>query len=197
LKPLYPATGYGYIQMGLAVGEGAYVVDSFHEKPDQARAGLYFKDNKMLWNIGIFVGRAQTFLKEYQTCAPELYKTVTECVNHRAVYAQAAHISIDYAVIEKSSHITVFPASFEWHDVGNLYSFLSLMAQYTEKTNEVVNINGAGNLASTQKKLVACIGVSDLCLVETDDVLLVVHRGRVEEVKKLLVSLRQTHEHML
>ena len=200
LMPTFPATGYGYIHANLEPErkeqKSFYQVISFHEKPDFERAQKYIQQQEMLWNIGIFIGRVKVFIQEFENCAPDLAEKMRWYMSGKISYEDLPKISIDYAVMEKSRNIIVFPADFEWYDVGNLNTFLSLKAQYSHDNLSVISIEGKGNLASTHKKVVACVGVSDLCIVETDDVLLVAEKSKIEEVKQVLAQVKKIHEHM-
>ncbi len=200
LKPTCAATGYGYIQTQERfpvleqknMGQTCVPVSKFHEKPDQRTAQEYLARNDMFWNIGVFGARAKIFINEFKSCATELSQAMHEFLKSKRDYSTLPNISVDYAVMEKSKHTVLFPAHFEWHDVGNLHTFLSLKEKYSHQDNTVntcapiINIGGARNLASTCKKTIACIGVSDLCIVETDDVLLIVKKDKAELVKNLL-----------
>lgn len=197
LKPSYAATGYGYIQANheepIAQNIG-YKVVQFHEKPDSASAQVYVERGDMFWNIGIFAASVATFIEEFKKYVPQLVSDVGRFLNFSCSYSEIQSISIDYAIMEKSSKIIVFPASFEWFDVGNLNVFLTLQAKYSADSLPVISYDGAGNLASTKQKLVVCVGVSDLCIVETDDVILVAQKQTAENVKKVLPQVKSVRE---
>ncbi len=197
VKPTHAATGYGYVQFDVQqpVGSaGGYRIVQFHEKPDKDRAVSYLQSDAMLWNIGIFAARVQTFFDEFEHHAPAVARAVSRYEQQECSYADIPSISIDYAVMEKSSRIVVFPASFDWYDVGNLHVFLSLQAQNMHDTLPVINVDGAGNMASAKQKLVVCVGVSDLCIVETDDVILVTKKNAAEDIKKVLPHVKKISE---
>ncbi len=92
--------------------------------------------------------------------------------------------------MEKISNALVIPASFAWHDVGNITTFLSLQATYNKINATIVNIGGNNNLACTKKKIVACVGVSNLCIVETEDTLLIVAQDQAERVKEIVEKVK-------
>lgn len=197
LVPTYPATGYGYIQAACKHEQGdCYHVARFHEKPDRDRAQVYIEQRDMFWNIGIFVGLASVFIREFVLLAPHLYDSVFTALYDETNYQHTESISIDYAILEKSVHTVVFPVQFEWYDVGNLYTFLLLNARFAPQ-GPVISFHGQDNMASSSKKLVACIGVSDLCIIETDDVLLIAKKDMVEDVKALLATIKTSHESVL
>lgn len=193
LKPTYPATGYGYIEYSKQLSSSLplYDIENFHEKPSNKTAELYLCLPSMLWNIGIFCAEVAVFLHEYKTLAPKLYENVTKTRVDESYYALCENISIDYAIMEKTTKSSVIAAEFLWSDVGNLETFLSL--QVTEKTsNMCITIDSTNNIISVEDKLVALIGVENLCIVQTGDVLLISQRSDVEKVK-LVVQQLQTH----
>lgn len=197
LKPTYAATGYGYIQADIArpiANSSGYAIVQFHEKPDQACAQMYVDRGDMLWNIGIFAASVKKFLEEFGLHAPQLTNDIEQYLRGTYKYSEVQNISVDYAVMEKSSKIVVFPALFEWYDVGNLNVFLTLQAKYSSDALPVISYDGTGNLASTKQKLVVCVGVSDLCIVETDDVILVAQKQTVENVKKVLPQVKSVRD---
>ena len=190
LKPQYPATGYGYIQTGASEGKG-FIVDAFHEKPDLEQAQTYLKQSNMFWNLGLFAAQARVWRAEFSTHAPEIFGAMQRYLDGSGSYQDITSISVDYALMEKSKNIVMFGGNFAWYDVGNVHAFLSLKKEYAGQYQDVINIQAQNNLAQTKKKIVACIGVSDLCVVETDDVLLIVHHDKVELVKQ---ALSKVHE---
>lgn len=195
VKPTSPATGYGYIQYKaeqFVAGWSCFPVQTFHEKPDKERAQEYLERHDMLWNVGIFVGRVKVFLDQFAQWAPELWDSMAKYRNNECTYDQLPSISIDHALMEKSDKIVVFPAQFSWHDVGTLPAFLMLKAQHEKEADtKVINVDAHGNLACTTKKVVAFIGVDNLCVVETDDALLVVAQDRVESVREVSSLMKQ------
>jgi len=191
LMPTFPATGYGYIQAKVS-HENCYPVQKFHEKPTLDIAEQYIRRNDMFWNIGIFIARQSVLLKEFQEHAPELFSGMQSYLTGQKSFEKLPDISIDYAVMEKSSRIVMLPADFEWHDVGNIKTFLDIKAKYgNNEVSRVITHDGQNNSAMTNKKLVACVGVSDVCIIETDDVILVVAKDRVEQVKKVLGKIKE------
>lgn len=192
LKPRYAATGYGYIQASTQpVEDGVLKVVKFHEKPNEKTADFYQHQEDFLWNLGIFAGQVKVFLDECITYSLDLFVGMERYLAGNLPYADLPKVSIDYAVIEKSPRLMVMPASFEWHDIGNLQSFLSVQAQYSQMANNVLSLYAHDNLASVNKKVVAFIGVSNVCVVETEDALLIVNKNNVEEVRNILPAVKQ------
>jgi mannose-1-phosphate guanylyltransferase len=195
LVPTFAATGYGYIQAGTerkAEQHESFNVVRFHEKPERVLAESYLARSDMFWNIGIFIARASVFIREFTQHAPELVAGVNLFMQGACLYQDLPNISIDYAVMEKSKNITVFVADFEWHDVGNLNTFLSIKSRYAPNDPlQIISIDEHDNLVSSDKKIIALIGVHDLCIVQTDDVIVVAARDRVESVKQVLGKLKE------
>ena len=193
LKPRYAATGYGYIQADLdkkIENFESYKVLKFHEKPNQDVADLYIECCYMFWNVGIFVSNLKTFLNEFEKHHPELVNNMQSYLKTGNDYENLKSISIDYAVMEKSENVVVFPADFEWYDIGNLDVFLTLQQKHYQKQKNVIDIDSQNNLVKT-KKLAVLIDVEDLCVVETDEVVLISKRDKVEKVKNVVGILNE------
>ncbi len=195
VKPTFPATGYGYIQYQadrMVPGWMCFPVQKFHEKPAKDQAQAYLDQGDMLWNIGIFVGRVQVFLEQFKQHAPDLYQAVQAQRKNELQYSQVPRISIDHAVLEKSDKVVVFPADFEWHDVGTLSTFLTLKAQHEKETKtRVISVDAHDNLVCASKKVVAFVGVSNVCVVEAEDALLIVAQDRVESVRDIVSLIKE------
>jgi mannose-1-phosphate guanylyltransferase/mannose-6-phosphate isomerase len=125
ITPTHPATEYGYIEINQGQ-ENFKTVKRFYEKPTLDRAHLFIQNPAMLWNIGIYGGKASTFLEQYQAHAPVLIDEMNLYKKNMISYNQITHISFDYAVAEKSNKLIVLPLKSEWSDVGSLEVFLRL-----------------------------------------------------------------------
>ena len=192
LKPLYPATGYGYIEVAHnAPATGTLPIKRFHEKPDRERAELYCQRSTMYWNLGIFIAQVAVFKQELLEHAPDLCVRMDDYLAGICDYAQLPSISIDYAVMEKSLKTVLIEAHFAWYDVGTVRTFVELRQQYAGVANPVITVKGGNNVADTLKKRVVCVGVSDVCIIETADSILVVHKDALEEVKTAALLIRQ------
>jgi len=203
VMPIRPATSYGYIQADCKWEDKIdcgkfYSVFKFHEKPELSLAQRYMQQGNMLWNISVFVGKVSVFLREFQSHSPDVFSLMKKYFEQGVEYTQIPNISVDYAVMEKSKNIIVIPCDFEWSDVGNLDVFLSLQQRLSGKEMlRIVNIGGDKNLARVKGegiakgKVVAFVGVSDLCLIEEDDIILVAKRSEVDNVKKVLAEIRK------
>ncbi|MGE0009672.1 MAG: mannose-1-phosphate guanylyltransferase [Candidatus Babeliales bacterium] len=192
IQPTHPATGYGYIEYAKNDAHALKKVTQFHEKPSLTVAQTYLNAGNFLWNTGMFCGKVSTFLDEFKKHAPGVLDHVQAFMQGTAPYEATPKISFDHAVMEKSNATVVLPASFEWKDVGNLDIFLSLQNKTQEQNKNVYALNAHNNLvnATDPKKIIALIGVDDLCIVNTKDALLIAKRSDVEEVKAIVQQLR-------
>ncbi len=190
VKPTFPATGYGYIEYGDKKVDALCKVMRFHEKPSLKIAQSYYQQPHMLWNIGMFCAKVSLFIDEYKRVAPELFAQVQAFRDGTCEYKDIESISVDCAVIEKSNHVWVHPVDFSWCDVGNLEIFCSLKERYTA-VSKPIEINAHNNLVDVPGKLVALVGVDDLCIVETDDALLITKKEQAENVRAVVSYLKQ------
>ncbi len=211
IVPTRPETGYGYVKRGASQGD-AFVVDGFFEKPDQTTARSYLDDGSYLWNAGIFVFRARDMLDAVQTHLPAVAAALARlgsvdrsagAVYQRAVgeyFEECPKISIDYGVMEKASNLMVIPGDFGWSDLGSWESAWEL-APKDERENVApassVLIDADRNLirdlcTREGKKVIALVGVSDLCVIETDDALLVLPRERSQDVREVVAQLQSS-----
>jgi mannose-1-phosphate guanylyltransferase/mannose-1-phosphate guanylyltransferase/mannose-6-phosphate isomerase len=206
IRPNAPATGYGYVEAGkpLAGAPGVMQAARFVEKPDIATATRYCASAAYLWNSGIFLLPARVFLSELERHAPEVLAAA------RAALAGAAHdldftrlaadafeasppISIDYAVIEKTDRAAVVPGDFDWNDVGS-WSALRDASPKDEQGNvcvgDVIVEDVRGCYLRSEGPLVAALGVEDLVIIATPDVVLAAHASKDQDIKALVERLR-------
>ena len=205
IPPRGPETGYGYIEADEVRDKtnGIYSVKSFHEKPDINTAERFIKQGTFFWNSGIFIARTSRMLKEIEEYLPHNYQglmkiraslgTDKEPDVINSVYKEMEAISIDYGVIEKSSHVLMIKGNFGWNDVGSWPS----AAQYWPKDSnkhsfigDVMSLDSSQCIVYSPKKLVALLGVKDLVIVEDEDALLVCSKERAQDVKKLVEMLK-------
>ncbi len=194
VRPDRPETGYGYIEIGKPYGSG-YLVRSFKEKPDLETAKRYLAQGNHYWNAGIFTFTTGTFERELAICAPEIAGRLARGYRAAAAsFAQMPDVSIDYAVAEKTRNIVVLPLACYWNDLGSwdaLYDVLEKDEESNVRRAGDITLTGCrGVLALTQGKPVIGIGLEDLVIVEAEDALLVVRRGRAQEIKEVLAQRR-------
>ncbi|MXP63467.1 mannose-1-phosphate guanylyltransferase/mannose-6-phosphate isomerase [Roseomonas sp. M0104] len=206
MKPAAPETGYGYIEAGAPLEgvEGVSSIASFVEKPDLATARAYLEGGRHLWNSGMFVATAATLLAELERLAPGLLATVRAAVEGATrdldfvrldppTFERAPDISIDYAVMEKTSHAAVVPADLGWSDVGSWAALWEVAAKDAagNATHGPVELYRANNCyVRSEGVLTGVVGLDDAVVVVTDDAVLAMHRSCAQDVKKLLEQLK-------
>ncbi|MFT8719624.1 mannose-1-phosphate guanylyltransferase/mannose-6-phosphate isomerase [Acetobacter sp.] len=207
MKPTRPETGYGYIEVGQPVPglEGVKTVKAFREKPDLAQAEQFLKAGDYLWNSGMFVFTAETLIREMDQHAPDVMEGVRAAVAARKSdlfferlgveeFRGVPDISIDYAVAERSSNVAVVPADLGWSDVGSwdaLWDISNKDADGNVAVGDVLIEDSHNSYVRSEKYLTAVAGVDDLVVVTTDDAVLVTHRDRAQDVKKIVDRLKK------
>ena len=189
VKPTFAATGYGYIEFKNH-HIAPYPVLKFHEKPSKEVAEQYFTSGTMLWNIGMFCGHVRIFLEQFKELAPDMYNGVMQYQLGQASYQDVVADSVDYALMEKSTKISVLPVDFSWCDVGNLEIFLSIKKAYGSQEPTVFEVESSNNLIDADGCVVGLIGVHDMCIIQADGVLLIAKRDDTEKVRALVKQLK-------
>jgi mannose-1-phosphate guanylyltransferase len=204
LRPNRPATGFGYIEFGKRIDEAkpsAFAVTTFHEKPDAETAGMFIRAGSFLWNSGIFVFTVPVILDAIKEHLPELYAGLKSLEDPRdaaelaRIYPTLVKTSIDYGVLEHAKNQIVVEASFEWDDVGTfdaLARYLRPDANGNAVRGDAIAIDAKNNLVDNDGKgVVVLSGVSDLLVVRTDDVVLIVPRKQAEKIKDIVDKLEK------
>jgi mannose-1-phosphate guanylyltransferase len=210
VSPTRPETGYGYIELGGVLHEGAHAVTHFVEKPDRVRAEGFVAGGRHLWNAGMFVFRARVMLESIGRHLPVLaaglaaIDAAAEKGDEARVLAEVfpsfPSISIDHGIMEKADRVAVVPGSFGWNDVGS-WEVSWELADHDAQGNALpegsVAVDAANNLvkdlSTGKKRRFALLGVSDLVLVETDDAVLVMPRSRAQDVRAIVEELSRRH----
>jgi mannose-1-phosphate guanylyltransferase len=223
IKPTEPATGFGYIQQaGLwkKVGEcDVFKVERFVEKPNLTTAQRYLAANassghtEYFWNAGMFVWRVPVVEAAFKKCAPDLHDGLARIEEAAARigwdkalatgYPDLKKISVDYAIMEKSSNVVVVPTAFDWDDVG-AWPAVAKHFPRDEAGNVLRGLamveGGSNNIVvSADGHLTAVVGASDLVVVHTPDATLVCTKEKAQEIKALLQRLGadpKTHKHL-
>ncbi len=214
IRPTYPETGYGYIEMHSdkiftdpKKHIDAYRVASFREKPDFKTAEHFLQSFRYLWNSGIFFFRIDTMLGLYQKHLPELYaqllKIQKDLNTPRAantiakIYPTLLATSIDYGVLEKTKEISVIPVDhLGWSDVGHFQSLWEILPK--DKDGNVVHGRNvvlhktSNSVVYGDKKVIACLGVKDLVIVDRGDVLFIANREESQKLKELIALMEKS-----
>ncbi|TXM63736.1 mannose-1-phosphate guanylyltransferase/mannose-6-phosphate isomerase, partial [Methylobacterium sp. WL12] len=206
VEPTRPATDYGYIRRGAALpeAEGAFAVARFVEKPDAEGAAALIADSA-LWNSGYFLFRADLMLAELEAHAPEVLSAARAALDNAttdldfvrldaAAFAKAPKISIDYAVMERTTRAGVLPVSFPWSDVGTWDAVWQVLPQ-DEAGNALrgrVEVLGTTNslVHSEGEGLTTVVGLDGVVVVATPDAVLVTSKAQSGRVKELVGVLR-------
>ena len=214
VRPTRPATEYGYIRAGAALGADIFAIEKFVEKPDAKTAERYVEEG-YLWNSGNFMFRAGLLLGEYEGFEPDSVAAVTASVQDAGTdlgfvtlaekaFARATPKSIDYAVMERTKRAAVMPVSYGWSDVGSWQAVWELSdrdALGNCGQGSVVFVDSRGSYVTTDKQLVALFGVDNLVVVTTDDAVLVAKREDGDGLRRLVKRLKEvapavTEEHL-
>lgn len=203
VPPSHPETGYGYIELGESIeregGLDAYTVQRFVEKPDLATAERYLAAGNYIWNSGMFVWRAASFLEALRQFLPETFAAL-EGVNRedadalRAAYETIPDISVDYGIMERISDVVAVAADFGWRDVGDWAALYDLMEKDENRnafSGQHITVDTEGSLIVAPGKAVAVVGLRDMVVVDTVDALLIMPRARAQEVKKVLERIKE------
>lgn len=208
IEPTGPETGFGYIECGETHGPGRHVA-RFVEKPSLALATEYVSSGRYLWNSGMFCFKAGVILEELRQHAPDVHAQALSCwealgeqrdpknrmVDLPAdVFAQAPDISIDYAVMERSSRVDVVPGRFGWNDIGSWNAVSSLVspdAQDNRTVGDAILVDSHNNFIQSEDRLVAAVGIDGLMIIDTPDALLVARQDAAQDVKKVVTALKQ------
>ena len=205
IPPTRPATGYGYLRVGAAVGDGAAAqVDAFVEKPDAATATAYLAGGRHLWNSGMFFFRADRILDELAAHLPDHADALRriDAARGQADEAEVCDreyegldaVSLDHGVMEHAADIVVVRATFPWSDVGHWAALLDLAGPRAGESvhrGPVVEADGRGNVIVAEGGLVATVGLQDTVVVHAGDAVLVCPVERAEEVRRIVDELRR------
>ena len=211
IVPTRPETGYGYIKRKEGKGADApyYEVEAFVEKPDLERAKQYLRSGKYFWNAGIFVATADTILHEITTHLPwlreglDVISRALELGNIEdalaSVYPELESVSFDYGIMEKTKGaVYVVPSECGWSDVGTWLSLYELRSKDQDPSGNVAEgdtllIDCERNFISAKAgRLVACLGVENILVVDTEDALLVADLRRSQEIRDIVEELKKS-----
>lgn len=203
IKPSYPETGYGYINVSNRSIEEGFKVNKFVEKPDRQLAEKYIADGNYYWNSGIFMFKASSLIKEAEKCAPEIYsklKNFDFTKSNEIPYIEfdkMPSISIDYAIMEKSDNIALVKLESDWNDLGSWKSIYEVSTKDENgnvKVGHILDEGSKNSLMYSSSKLVATIGLEDTIIVETEDAILACKSDKSQDVKKIFDTLKKQND---
>ncbi|MBD5536379.1 MAG: mannose-1-phosphate guanylyltransferase [Lachnospiraceae bacterium] len=204
ITPDRPETNYGYIKKGKEAQEGQVVrVEKFVEKPDLQTAIRYLQSGNYLWNSGIFVWKASTIMALLQQYLPDIYRHIRKIGDGigspqefeiiKEEFSAMRSVSVDYGIMEYAENLYVLAGTFGWDDVG---SWLALeRIKNTDSEGNLVN----GNVVTTGtrnciieggEKLIATVGLDDVVIIDTQDVVLVADKQHIGDIRNVLEEIR-------
>ena len=210
ITPTRPETGYGYLECGEPIGAVSQPVLAFREKPTLAVATEYVKSGRYLWNAGMFVWQAATFLDQLGRRRPDVAEPVQRITaawdgpdrdaELAGTWPTVPKVAVEYAVMEPASLdglVSTVPGDFGWSDIGDFETVGTLLG----RDEDGVTVVGDGPMVSLDSdgavvmpsdgRLVALLDVHDVVVVDTPDAVVVCRRDRVQDVKKLTELLRE------
>jgi len=205
IKPDFPHTGYGYLEMDRLhqrkKGFGFWQLKRFREKPGLVQAKKFCKSKKFLWNSGMFVWKCEGLLNATKKYLPKVYKVTCEIVkgdlkkSMKRSFKNMPSISIDYGLMEKlKGKILTCPIDIGWNDLGGWKS-LEDLCQADSLGNitfgETMVVNSTGNIIRSKKRLIALVGVKDHIVVDADDALLICHKDNAESIREIVSQLKK------
>ena len=207
LKALYPETGYGYIKSADTLTRGTFLIEAFAEKPDMETARYYVDSGRYSWNSGMFMFPLQQLLIDLKSHSAELYSHIEGAIDNGAAtgnefylaeadFSKCEDISIDYAVMEKSEQRAMVIGHFDWSDLG---SWDSVWTHKPKDNNnnasaeDDIMINSKNSLLQSQtKQIITTIGLEDVAVIATKDAILVAKMDQMQDVKKIVGTLKDT-----
>ena len=204
IKPMSPETGYGYIKQGEALGDNAYLVDSFVEKPNKKNAKKMIEEGGFFWNSGMFFVKPSVYLRELQEFEPTIYHACKKAWADRNLdlsftlpgksFLNSPSISIDYAIMEKTKQAVLLPLDIYWSDLGCWDAFHKNTPKNDQNNaciGDVLTQETTDCYVHSTGRLIATIGVKDLAIIETKDAVLVMPREKSQDVKSIVETLKK------
>lgn len=209
IVPTHAETGYGYIKRGSDQSPG-FIVDSFVEKPDLTTAQQYLASGEYYWNSGMFMFKASRYIEELAKHCPDMLKACELSLANTSAdmdfirvdsdeFAKCPDDSIDYAVMEPlckqqgSDAVMVVPLDANWNDIGSFSAIWDINdkdEQGNVHQGDVISHGSSNNLVIAEQKLVATVGIENCIVVETKDAVLVAHKDKVQDVKKIVEQIK-------
>ena len=209
IAPSRPDTGFGYIKKGEMIEQGAYKVVAFKEKPDLQTAKSYFETKEFLWNSGIFMFRASTYIRQLKQFVPEICAACEKAYAHASddldfirldaeLFKASPATSIDYAIMERTADAIVMEANFDWSDVGS-WSAIKDISSHDEDNNVIrgnaVSLNSSNCYVDSESRLVTLLGMKNTIVIDTKDSVLVANLDDAQSVSTLVKHLeKNNHE---
>jgi mannose-1-phosphate guanylyltransferase len=204
IHPSFPATGFGYIQRGDKVGTSGeftvYKSRGFTEKPDEATATVFMDAGTYSWNAGIFIWRASQALSEFERQQPDMYHLLMQIGKNPAqvetLWSKMTKRSLDYAIMEGAQNVAVIPVDIGWSDVGTWATLFEVLAH--DENGNATRSQSDGHIRIdthetliVSERMVVTIGLDNIVIVDTNDVILVCHKDRAQDVRVVVQQLKE------
>jgi len=208
IKPTSPHTGYGYIEKKENfISYNEYIIYNtkrFVEKPNLEKAKEYLSSSNFFWNAGYFIWQAEHFLNELKIFAPDIYRISNKIANNinkkdytkilEREFTKMPNIAVDNMIMEKTKNLLVLPLDIGWSDIGSWDVVSSLLGENKKdkegnyKEGNIINIDTHNTtvLSHDNKRLIATIGLDNFIIITTEEAIVIVPKGRSEEVKKIV-----------
>ena len=212
ITPTFPSSAFGYIKIGddlsKVQGLSVFKVASFTEKPNEATARAFISTGKYFWNANMYVWSANALQQAFINYMPAMHDITKQLPDMKpkafpealtAIYKDAEAISIDYAISEKADNLVLIPGDFGWDDVGNWDVVYNLgkkdlagnVVMGEEEQVKSLAVNSQNNLIHTNDRLIALVGVNDMIVIDTDEIVMIAPKSRSQDVKKLVERLKE------
>lgn len=201
--PLYPSEGFGYLMMeNTDFEEGAKVLE-FKEKPDLLTAGMYIKEGSCLWNTGIYSMKASSLICNFKRYLPKIYfqlSDVFDFIDTRQekqkiedVFPRLERQSIDYGIVERLDNLYAVKGDFDWIDTGS-FETMELLYEKDREGNVIlgdyIGVDSGDNIIYSKGRTLATVGVSDMIIIQTDDVTLVCDKKDSQKIRHLVKKIK-------
>jgi mannose-1-phosphate guanylyltransferase len=207
IEPSFPATGFGYIQRGEAIHAPTNPTDfavfnarRFTEKPDEATATAFVSSGQYSWNAGIFILQAKQAIAEFERQQPAMFALLKQIDADPAqlpdLWGKIDKLSIDFAIMEGAERMAVIPVDIGWSDVGTWATLFDVLSRDEHDNAQRGQFKDHMRIDTTSTlivsdRMVVTIGVSDLVIVDTDDVIMICHRDRAQDVRLVVKRLQE------
>ena len=210
IEPTYPATGYGYLERGDAIGDDQgiehFELKRFKEKPDADTARQYINSGRFYWNSGMFVWTTDAIMKELETHLPDHATFLTRAAESdqtpewydalETAFQSIPRESIDFGVMEKAKNVCCVASTFSWNDVGGWMAIRSCLPNDPSGNccrGRAVTLDATDNVVFCEDpdEMVMLVGVKDLIVVRAREGILIAHKDRAEDVKKLVEAMEK------
>ena len=206
INPTRPETGYGYIESKNFLDHkklNGETIENFIEKPNLEKAKELILNKKFTWNSGMFLFKSKTLIEEIKLYAPELYSNCEKSISdnlvdldfqrlNREIFSKCKNISFDKAIMEKTKLGMVIALDVGWTDIGNWNSVWEISSKNENKnviSGNVVTRDVINSYIRSDNRMIVCIGLKNLIVVEADDALLIAEKNKVQEIKNVVEEL--------